>query len=212
MPQYFPDTVKALASTCIDYIPPAENWIELDDLIKINPVFEYQRDIAYKNWETECKENKKQFFEVIYQYQGIKPGVEPPSENPGFRLVDVKTMYEGVKYLRNYDPMFTDEEFDYLLSQYSDQVIANSCNYYRTRLLNYKDEREISDHYIHHPVLMVHSTGDITNKFFIDRDPPTKEYCKNLTFKSIEGDHWIILNKKDEVNTHIHEWLKELKF
>jgi hypothetical protein len=42
MPQYFPETVKALASTCIDYIPPAENWIELDDLIKINPVFEYQ--------------------------------------------------------------------------------------------------------------------------------------------------------------------------
>jgi soluble epoxide hydrolase/lipid-phosphate phosphatase len=42
MAQYFPETVKALASTCIHYNPPADNWVEMDTAIQYVPAMEYQ--------------------------------------------------------------------------------------------------------------------------------------------------------------------------
>ncbi|KXN69923.1 alpha/beta-hydrolase [Conidiobolus coronatus NRRL 28638] len=212
MSQYFPETVKALASTCIDYVAPAEKFIDLDTVIQHIPAMEYQRDIAYKNWEDECRENKRMAFETVYQYNEWKPDVQLPSGKRYLRLVDLKKNSEFIKQFKNYTPVYNEEEFEYFLSQYTDQNIANSCNYYRTRLLNFNDERELADkHYINQPALMVHATRDVTNDFYIDREPDTKKYCKNLTYKSIDGDHWIILNNKDAVNTAIHDWLKDLK-
>jgi soluble epoxide hydrolase/lipid-phosphate phosphatase len=42
MAQYFPEAVKALASTCIDYAAPADTFIDLDTVIQHVPAMEYQ--------------------------------------------------------------------------------------------------------------------------------------------------------------------------
>jgi soluble epoxide hydrolase/lipid-phosphate phosphatase len=47
MAQYFPKTVKALASTCIHYEPPADNWVDLDTAIQYVPYLEYQVILHY---------------------------------------------------------------------------------------------------------------------------------------------------------------------
>jgi soluble epoxide hydrolase/lipid-phosphate phosphatase len=41
MCQYFPEVVKAVASTCIHYIPPSEQFIDLEALIQLVPDMEY---------------------------------------------------------------------------------------------------------------------------------------------------------------------------
>jgi soluble epoxide hydrolase/lipid-phosphate phosphatase len=42
MAQYFPETVKAVASTCIDYVAPADTFVDLDTVIQHVPAMEYQ--------------------------------------------------------------------------------------------------------------------------------------------------------------------------
>ncbi|KXN69911.1 alpha/beta-hydrolase [Conidiobolus coronatus NRRL 28638] len=212
MCQYFPEIVKAVASTCIHYTPPMEKFIDMEALIQFLPGMEYQKDIGYRNWEEECKKHKSIFFEAMYQYNGFKNKEENSDAEIFEKLTDLKASYERIKLAKNYTPVFNEEEFKYFLDQYSDQVIANSCNYYRTRLLNHRDELELMDKiYINHPALMIHATEDVSNKFYVKFEPATKKFCTNLTYKVIEGDHWIILNKGDEVNEAIHSWLSALK-
>ncbi|KXN67117.1 alpha/beta-hydrolase [Conidiobolus coronatus NRRL 28638] len=217
MAKYFPDVVKALGSLCIHYEPPFDGYLDLDTMIEFIPAMEYQRDIAYKNFESECNNNKELFFDTMYQYNGWKEGVPDDIRDTGeghLRLIDLKSIHEMVKQIKVYKPSFTPEEFKYLCDQYTPTVIANSCNYYRTHYLNFQDERVLMEsHVIDQPVLMVHATKDITNTFYEDlaKEPGTKEFCTNLTLKTIDGDHWIQLNKSDEVNQVIGDWLAGLK-
>ncbi|KXN69914.1 alpha/beta-hydrolase [Conidiobolus coronatus NRRL 28638] len=205
MAKYFPDIVKALGSLCIHYIPPAESYLDLDSMVEHIPALEYQRDIAYENFESECINNKELFFEATYQYSGWKRDVPSEIKSSGesyLRLIDLESIYEIAK-----------QEFKYLCNQYIPTVIANSCNYYRTRLLNYQDERALMKNFIiDQPVLMVHATKDISINFkHLGGENNTKKYCTNLTLKTVVGDHWIQLNKKDEVNQILGDWLASLK-
>ncbi|THU77494.1 hypothetical protein K435DRAFT_702219, partial [Dendrothele bispora CBS 962.96] len=40
--------------------------------------------------------------------------------------------------------------------------------------------------------------------------PDTEKYCKNLTYKEFKANHWGMLQKSDEVNRELLEWVEGL--
>ncbi|KAJ9058773.1 hypothetical protein DSO57_1008849 [Entomophthora muscae] len=89
--------------------------------------------------------------------------------------------------------------------QFSRTGTRGPTNYYRTYDMNRETVSRVGTNMnISAPALYIKAERDFAATLGINGN---RRFLHNLTSKSIDGGHWIFLTHKEEVNSHISEWL-----
>jgi len=78
-------------------------------------------------------------------------------------------------------------------------------NWYRTRKVNFEEDKGLIERDLDFPVLFIFATKDVVLTKELSagmaRDVP------HLTRREVTAGHWALTEAADEVNDHIKEWL-----
>lgn len=132
---YYPDLVSHVFSVCTPYAPPAKEYFPLDEVVRRAPQFGYQKHLAGPEVEATIKSDDqiRQFLSGMY----------------GARTSDRQVLFSpetGLKldilHKLGKTPLLDENEMDYYVQEYSRHGLHGPLNWYRTREVNWQDERE----------------------------------------------------------------------
>lgn len=88
---------------------------------------------------------------------------------------------------------------------------AYYMNHERNR--RYFLENQVNDGVLEMPVLFVEAKFDrVCDTAVSDLAKGMRESCQDLTYVSLAAGHWVALEKPDETNNALHEWIEEQVF
>lgn len=83
-------------------------------------------------------------------------------------------------------------------------------NWYRTRKVNFDEERAIRGRRIEIPVLFIQALKDQALPPHLGKS--MAKHVPNLTLKRVNAAHWALWEKPEEVNGILAAWLKDVVF
>ncbi|RIA83416.1 Alpha/Beta hydrolase protein [Glomus cerebriforme] len=196
---HYPEKVRAVISLSTPYVPPTEHYLNIESVAELLPNLQYQVYFTHPKAEIEFDSNPELFFKAILRSSKKEDRVE---------MFDGNSMLGIVPSNLEKSPMITDKELDYYVSQYKARGFHGGLNYYKTRKVNFQDEKGARKQ-IHHPALMVTLGGDT----FI---PPSMtrnmhKYCKDLTIKIIpDSSHWVMFENAQKLHEIIEPFLDSI--
>lgn len=105
------------------------------------------------------------------------------------------------------------QEIDYYVAEYMKNGIRGPCNWYRTRKVNFEDEKALPSERrsgVEQPVLFVFATGDsILNE---DLQRGMEKSVRNLTRGSVPASHWALWHTPVQTNELIKKWVEGVVF
>lgn len=197
---YQPDRVLAVAGICTPYLPPTQELVDLDELVKRAPQFEYMKFLAQSETAAKLLDSvPRRFFTIIFRQHHERAG--------GVSVVDliknVATSDHPV-YTAKSD-LLTDDELDFYEREYQQSGFQACCNYYATRALDLENERGLSM-FIKHKALYIGARNDPVLKPEMAAHMP--QLMPNLSMKVIEeAGHWVLWEQPDQVSDTLLEWL-----
>lgn len=209
---YHPELIKAVFSVCTPFAPPTPTYVSLKEVVETRlPNFAYQLQFAGPDVEEYATgpEQVRHIFAAIMGGSG-PDGQKAMTVREGMKL---DMMRELGSKLSN-SPLLSEEEVKYYVSEYmrhEKSPLRGPLNWYRTRELNFEDEKQLIEDgkaKIEVPVLFIGATGDTAL-------PPAMaammdRYLDQLTKKEVNASHWALWQAADEVNGIVGEWLAKL--
>ncbi|KAL6150829.1 hypothetical protein ACJBU6_11095 [Exserohilum turcicum] len=197
---WYPDLVSHVFAICTPYMPPSDSYFSLEDLVKGPlPQFGYQIHLASGDVETFIKDENsiRQFFKAMYGGRG------PNGEilfDPHKGLIAEHLDKIGDNKLLN------GKMLDYYVKQYNVHGIHSTLNWYRQRRTNWEEEQELLDKKtITQPALFIQASGDTV--LTADMAKHMGTFIPRLTRDEVATSHWAMIQKPDEVNEIIRQWL-----
>lgn len=83
-------------------------------------------------------------------------------------------------------------------------------NWYRTRKVNFEEERAILGRRIEIPVLFIQALKDPALPPHLGKS--MAKHVPNLTLERVDSAHWALWEKPEEVNGILAAWLKDVVF
>jgi soluble epoxide hydrolase/lipid-phosphate phosphatase len=199
-----PKLVSAVISICTPYDRPAKEFLSIEEVVKGKlPQFRYQLHLASGEVEerVKTKEEIKQFLNALHGAKSKNGEVGFTSNGP---------IYENFAKLER-TPLMDEDTLDYYAENFARNGMRGTVNWYRTRQLNFRDERElakIKDLKIRVPVLYVCATRDIALPPWMSRG--MERNFTNYRRAEVDAGHWALTQKSDECNQVIGSFLKEV--
>lgn len=199
---WYPKLITAVISICTPYDRPGKQYRPLDQVVKTLPNFTYQVQLASGIVESKIhtKEQIRQFLNAMYGGRG-------PNREVGF-VVEQGLLFDNLPLLDR-NRLLSDEELDYYTENYARNGLRGPLNWYRTRELNYKDEKvlaEDQDLKIRVPVLFVAAKHDAALPEHMSRG--MERSFTELTRKEVDSAHWALWQRPEECNGLIGEFLE----
>lgn len=200
---YYPELVRGVVSVCTPYGAPSKAFYPLEQMVESNlPNFRYQLQLAGPDVQANIvgKDRIRQFLNAIY-------GGRSKDGKVGFNTQQ-GVIFDNLASLQK-TKLLSDEELDHYTELYAINGIRGPLNWYRTRKLNFEDERSlaaIKDLKVTQPCLFVATTRDEALPLRMSQG--MGKYCTDLTRVEVEAGHWVLWQKPQEVNEHISKWLK----
>ncbi|KAF2100361.1 alpha/beta-hydrolase [Rhizodiscina lignyota] len=197
-----PDLVTHVFSVCTPYTPPQKDYVSLEDLVKGPlPQFAYQLHLASPEVEgrIQSKEDIRQFLKGMFGGRG-----------PNGELVfeaEKGILFDSLPKLGD-TPLMTPKELDYYVEQYSRNGLHGTMNWYRTRKVNWEEELQLNKTTIDQPSLFIQATRDLVLKPEMARG--MQKYMTHFSYGEVEATHWALVQKPQEVNAIITQWLNEV--
>nr|CAG8530113.1 13026_t:CDS:10 [Entrophospora candida] len=182
---HYPDRVRAVISICTPYTPPRENYIKIESIAELLPNLSYQTELFLKSI---FRSSKHEHHVVLFDGNSML----------GDAVHDVPR-----------SSIISQKELDYYVRQYKSNGFHGGLNYYKTRKVNFQDEKGTRKQ-INHPSLMITVGKDSAL-------PPSmakgmNKFCMNLTVKHIEeSGHWVMIEKTNELNQILEDYLNDLE-
>ncbi|CAJ0904569.1 11324_t:CDS:10 [Entrophospora sp. SA101] len=153
---HYPDRVRAVISICTPYTPPRENYIKIESIAELLPNLSYQTELFLKSI---FRSSKHEHHVVLFDGNSML----------GDAVHDVPR-----------SSIISQKELDYYVRQYKSNGFHGGLNYYKTRKVNFQDEKGTRKQ-INHPSLMITVGKDLAL-------PPSmakgmNKFCINLTVK-----------------------------
>lgn len=204
-----PALIQAVISVCTPYNRPNEQYMSNEDVVKIIPRFQYQIHMASGEVEEhiKSKEQIKHFLNSLF-------GARTKDGAPGFdvtkgALFDVINAFSLEK-----TSLLTEEEWDHYASEFSRNGIRGAVNWYKTRKLNWEDERPFAKEQqekglkIGCPTLYVGASRDVAL-------PPAmakgmEQNFEELRKDEVEGGHWILVQRPEVCNPILGRFLEDV--
>lgn len=109
-------------------------------------------------------------------------------------------------------PMISKAEVEFYANQYQQVGLQPNTNWYRTRKLNFDNDVgdfKDSDGKLDMPVLFIATNLDPVLKPEMSKG--MEEKIPKLTRASVDSGHWGLVEKKDEVNAIVGDYLDKLE-
>jgi pimeloyl-ACP methyl ester carboxylesterase len=167
------------------------------------PTLGYQNQMASGIVEQrlKTKDDMKSFFNTMYL--GTTPaGLPAFSLNSGLNFNLMPSIRKS--------PLLSAQDLEYYATEYTRHGLKGPCNWYRTSELNFKDDRAIKNLTIGVPTMYI----DTSKSSLIPADimKSSKSHIPNLTSRSVNTNHWAMLEDAKGVNKHIKDWVEQVVF
>lgn len=204
---WHPGLIAAVISICTPYWQPSREYVPLEQLVEtVLPNFAYQITLASGIVEEKVKEMGPQgirlFLNALYGGKG-------PNNEVGF-VAEEGLLFDNWPLLgptRLLEP----EELDYYAEAFSRNGLRGPLNWYRTRELNFKDEKvlaNVKDLKIKCPVLFVMAKKDQALPPSMSRG--MGKSFRDLTVAEVDSGHWALWQRPEECNGLIGEFLEKV--
>lgn len=207
---WHPELLRGVFSICTPYVAPSPVYRDLAATVQLLPNFRYQVQLAGPDVEREVGRDPAKLRALLSGMYGAK--------GPQGELVF--STARGVHF-ENLDkmgasPLLSEDEIDFYVRQYSRHGMRGPLNWYRTRQINYEDERALlggpdgqTPPRVQPPALMVVASNDAAL-------PPSMAEGMQKSFESlrmaeVEGTHWALWEPTAaQTNAHIGSFIEEL--
>ncbi|KAI9496549.1 Alpha/Beta hydrolase protein [Zychaea mexicana] len=199
--QFYPNRVVAVASFCTPYSRPEQQYLPLEELVKLVPNFTYQLYLTTPSAAAEIDENTEAFFKRMFR---------PISEQVGGGgIIDeqTKTLIAGRPPVPKSDKL-PQKVLDYYVEKYQKRGAAGCLNYYKRRKVNFEECKDLEP-IIHKPAMMVTADGDVAL-------PPSMAKGMEKSVPNVEvfnvknAGHWVLWEQPEECNSYLKQWLSKI--
>jgi len=201
------ELIKGYFSVCVPYQPPADDYIDIEALVRTRlPNFGYQLQLISPAIVDGVKTEQqiRDFLNALYG--GLAPS---DKETPIF------TADRGIRLdllgNRKKTILMSEEEIDFYVHEFASKGMRGPTNWYRTRKLNYEEERELIKKgpgacRVQCPVLFIAAKKDMAL-------PPAmsagmERYFDNFRRELVDCSHWALWEAAPEVNEILKEWIE----
>lgn len=204
---WHPALIRAVISVCTPYARPSKTFVPLAEMVRsVLPNFGYQMQLASGVVEEAIaalgKDGVRVFLNAMY-------GARGPRREVGF-VPERGLVLESLALLGT-TRLLGPEELDYYVEAYSRHGLRGPLNWYRTRELNFRDEKPLAavkDLKITCPVLFVVAKRD-------EALPPSmgrgmERGFEDLTVKEVDAGHWALWQRPEECNALIGKFLERV--
>ncbi|KAI9091171.1 soluble epoxide hydrolase in complex with A synthetic inhibitor [Phlyctochytrium arcticum] len=197
---HYPDRVKAVAAICTSFAAPTKAYISPEQLVERWPQFEYQLWFQKSTTDSELDSNPKAVLKSIYRGR---------DEHLDFLQ---KCTIEGLRNAPDIPPTkqlrLTEKELEYYAKNYDRRSFHGALNNYRTRRVNWEDERDCPT-VVNHKALLVLATHDLAL-------PPAmaksmRDKVPNAVYKEVAAGHWVQMEQPEQLNQILTDWLQSVR-
>ncbi|OBT68277.1 hypothetical protein VE03_02374 [Pseudogymnoascus sp. 23342-1-I1] len=202
-----PQLVKGLVVVCtpFDSPKPGAPFVPTEDLVSGPlPQFAYQLTLASGEVERRVRsvEEVRGFLNAVY-------GGRSREGKFGFDAtggVDWGVILSGGLARTT---LMSEAELEYYARTFAaGGGMRGALNWYRTRRLNWEDDREIKwEGKVKVPTLFVRASRDMALPVWMSKG--MGRHFEDLRTVEVDGTHWVLVQKAEECNKHIGEFLSE---
>lgn len=205
--QWHPALIRGVFSVCTPYAPPSPVFIDIPQMVERLPNFRYQAQLAGPDVERDIGSDPAKLRGLLAGLYGARgpAGELAFSTDEGVHLANLEKMGKS--------PLLSDEEIDFYVQQYARNGIRGPLNWYRTRKINFEEERALlkdgKQPKVTPPALIVTASKDAAL-------PPRMAEGMEVFFESlrkaeVDGSHWALWEPTAaETNEHIGKFVEEL--
>jgi pimeloyl-ACP methyl ester carboxylesterase len=201
---WYPELLQCVFSVCTPFFAVSDVYTPTEEMAKRMPSFGYQ--VQWEGTEVEKavvgREKLRAFFNAAWGAQR-KDGVRVFDATHGFYLDRFEADQVGES------PLASKEEVEFYVDQYVDNGLRGPMSWYKTRKINFEEEKELLDKgktKVMLPSLMVVALKDVA--LLPAYSVGMEKYVPNLVKKEVDASHWALWEKPAEVNQYIEEFLK----
>lgn len=138
-------------------------------------------------------------------------GVRNPTGEWAFNSTGAGFDFKVLEGVTDDTPLMTKEELDFYVDNYMSDPFNRTLNWYRTSELNWKDELALIPGNTTYtakfaqPALYIGGTQDPALPPYLSTGMET--YFDSLARGEVNGDHWIMAEMPNEVNSYVGNWL-----
>ncbi|CEI89012.1 hypothetical protein RMCBS344292_03387 [Rhizopus microsporus] len=194
--QFYPERVKALASFCTPYVPPAQHPTTLEEIVKAFPNFKYQLYLVTPEAEQDMNNNTAKFFRRVFRPIGDmkEPLIDPVKG----------TLAEGREDRPRHEKI-PETVMNYYVEQYKKRGARGGLNWYKQTHNNYVQCKGL-DPVIRKPAMMVMAEKDAALPPEIASKAP--EFIPGIEMHLVsDSGHWILWEKPEECNQLLKNFL-----
>ncbi|CAK4032411.1 related to epoxide hydrolase [Lecanosticta acicola] len=211
--QYYPSLITHIFSVCTPFTPPVEAFIGTRELVRSGkvPQFGYQLQFGSEEGVVERavdgdEGRMRKFLNGLYggKTEGGKKFMDPRTG------VDLGIVAKGEV---ERSVLMSEEEIDFYVQEFMKNGIHGPLNWYRTRKVNWEDEKSIPASLrttIRQPVLYILATKDEVLTRDMGRNMETM--CPNLTRGEVPAGHWALWQTPEQINGLLKGWVEGVVF
>jgi soluble epoxide hydrolase / lipid-phosphate phosphatase len=203
MALYHPDRVLGVSSICTPYLPPAEQYVDYETLVKVAPPMVYMQFLAEGEPTAKLLDAgpRKVFTAMFRRHSESRGDVSLVDVMKGVPLSD-HPMYTV------HSDLLTDAELDVYEQAYAKTGFQSTTSWYAARKIDFDSERGLPV-IIPHKALYVGAREDRVLKPEMAAHMP--KVCPNLDMVTIEeAGHWILWEQPQKVTETLLNWLEKI--
>jgi len=206
--QFKPELVKGVASLCVPFVKPSQQYIPTEKLVTFLPNFEYQLFFASPESAVLIDANVEKFMSFIYcSAEQVASGEVPSFERDGVIEAWLKDDTKSVA-----PALLTKEELKIIVDEIKSGVgFSAILNYYRNRKFNYELEKDLpQDYRPEMPKLLVIPKADPAIPPHLSAN--AEKDFSNIEVIRLDGicGHWVQLEKPSEIEGVVGEWVERM--
>ena len=205
---WYPELIQGVFSVCTPFHAPSKKYAPLEAIIASGHLTNFGYQLQFKGPEVEANikgpEKVRQFLNGMF-------GGKSPQGEFGFSTTE-GILFDKIPQLEK-TPLLSEKELEYYVQQYclnGPPELRGPLNWYRTRELNFQDERELAEKEpkFEMPALLITATKDAAL-------PPSMsagmdKYFVKLSRGEVDSSHWALSHAADEVNQNVAKWVNDI--
>jgi len=201
--QWYPEVVKYVIVIATPYAPKLDKYVDLTERVKQFPQLGYQLQFVGSDVKNavQTREDYIQFFRAFFggRSQSGRQLMVPQS---GLALDLLKEPIGA-------SPLVDDMEVEYYADQYRKNGIDKPLNWYRNRLANFKEEKDLPTKVQQPTLFVLAAKDDILTR---DLAAGIGRYIPNLIRREVSTSHWALWQAPQQINDYMEEWLNHVVF
>lgn len=197
---WHPDRLIALVMLSIPYVPPKEQYVSLEEMVRAYPSYGYQVYFSSESSTSEIEENLVPFLGVVFR---------TPEKALSWSKLNELITNKQINFTD--DCLLNERELQFYVSRFQ-RGMRGPLSYYRTTKTRFEEEKE-AQLPVHLPpnlpVLFLYGTKDVTCPPSAVRN--AHKFISRLNTVAIEDvGHWVMLQAQDRVALEVLRFLSSL--